>query len=163
MPQFDPAVFSPLLVWLVLTFVALYLLMSRLALPKVAAVIDQRIERIGGNLAKAEQVRAEAAQVLAAYEKAIADARAAAQAELASASAAILAETARREAEFGKRLAEEASVAEGRIRAAKTAALAEMRVIATEIAAGIATRLTGASIEPAAAGSAVEAILKERA
>ena len=54
MPQFDPSVFSPLLVWLVLTFVALYLLMSKFALPKVAAIIDARAERIEGNLAKAE-------------------------------------------------------------------------------------------------------------
>ncbi len=75
MPQFDPAIFSPLLVWLVVTFVALYVLMSKFALPKVAAIIDQRAERIEGNLAKAEQLSAEAAGVLAAYEKAIADAQ----------------------------------------------------------------------------------------
>ena len=163
MPQFDPAIFSPLLVWLILTFVALYLLMSKLALPKVAAILDQRAERIEGNLAKAEQLRAEAANVLLAYEKAMADAKAAAQAELAKAGAEIAAETAKREVEFAKRLAEQTSVAEGRIKAAKTEALAQVKAIATDLAAGIAGKLTGAGVDQAAAGAAVDAIVKERA
>nr|WP_298682012.1 F0F1 ATP synthase subunit B' [uncultured Dongia sp.] len=163
MPQFDPAIFSPLLVWLVLTFVALYLLMSKLALPKVAAIIDQRAERIEGNLAKAEQLRAEAAGVLAAYEKAIADAKAGAQAELAKAGADIAAETAKREAEFGKRLAEQTRTAETRIKAAKTEALAQVKAIATDLAGGIAGKLTGAGVDANAAGAAVDAVVKERA
>lgn len=163
MPQFDPAIFSPLLVWLVLTFVALYLLMSKFALPKVAAIIDQRAERIEGNLAKAEQLRAEATGVLAAYEKAIADAKAAAQAELAKASAEIAANTAKREAEFGARLSEQTRTAEGRIKVAKTEALAQVKAIATDLAAGIAGKLTGAGVDQTAAGAAVEAVVKERA
>lgn len=163
MPQFDPAIFSPLLVWLVVTFVALYVLMSKLALPKVAAIIDQRAERIEGNLAKAEQLRAEAAGVLAAYEKAIADAKGAAQAELAKAAAEIAAETTKREAEFGARLAEQTRTAEGRIKAAKIEALAQVKAIATDLAAGISAKLTGTNVDQAAAGAAVEAAVKERA
>lgn len=163
MPQFDPAVFSPLLVWLALTFVALYVLMSRLALPKVAAIIEQRAERIESNLGKAEQLRAEAAGVLAAYEKAIADAKTAAQAELAKVAAEIAAVTAKREAEFGQLLAEQARVAEGRIMATKTEALAQVKVIAADLASGIAAKLTGAGVDQAAVGVAVDVAVKERA
>jgi F-type H+-transporting ATPase subunit b len=163
MPQFDPAIFSPLLVWLVLTFVALYFLMSKFALPKVATIIDQRAERIEGNLAKAEQLKSEAAAVLAAYEKGIADAKAQAQAELAKAAAEIAAETARREADFGKRLAEQTKTAETRIKAAQADAMAQVKAIASDLAAGISTKLTGTSVDQASASAAVEAVIKERA
>lgn len=163
MPQFDPAIFSPLLVWLALTFVVLYVLMSKLALPKVAAIIDQRAQRIEGNLAKAEQLRAEAAGLLATYEKAIADAKATAQAELAKAAVEVAAETAKREAEFAKRLSEQTRAAEGRITAAKTEALAQVKAIASDLAGGIAGKLTGAGVDQAAASAAVEAVVKERA
>ncbi|WP_374309414.1 F0F1 ATP synthase subunit B' [Dongia sp.] len=163
MPQFDPAIFSPLLVWLVVTFVALYVLMSKFALPKVATIIESRAERIEGNLAKAEQLRAEAANVLAAYEKAIADAKAQAQAELAKAAAESAAETARREADFGKRLAEQTRTAEGRIKAAQADAMAQVKAIATDLAAGISAKLTGTGVDQSAAGAAVDAVVKERA
>lgn len=163
MPQFDPSVFSPLLVWLVITFVALYLLMSKFALPKVAAIIDARAERIEGNLAKAETIRAEAAGVLAAYEKAIADAKASAQAEIAKVQAQIAADTAKREAEFAQRLGAQTQAAEAKIKASKAEALAQVKSIATDLAAGIAAKLSGASVDNAAAGAAVEQALKERA
>lgn len=163
MPQFDPSVFSELLVWLAITFVALYLLMSKFALPKVAAVIDARAERIEGNLAKAEAIRSEAAGVLAAYEKAIADAKAAAQAEIAKAQAQVTADTAKREAEFAQRLATQTQAAEAKIKATKAEALAQVKSIATDLAGGIATKLSGTSVDSAAAGAAVDQALKERA
>lgn len=163
MPQFDPAIFSPLLIWLVVTFVALYVLMSKFALPKVAAIIDQRAERIEGNLARAEQLKTEAATVLAAYEKAIADAKAAAQAELAKGAAEIAAETARRESAFAQRLAEQTKVAEGRIKTAQTAAQTQIQSIASELAANIAAKLIGKNIDQTAASAAVGAAIKEPA
>lgn len=163
MPQFDPSVFSPLLVWLVVTFVALYLLMSKFALPKVAAIIDARAERIEGNLAKAEAIRSEAAGVLAAYEKAIADAKASAQAEIAKVQAQIAADTAKREAEFAQRLGAQTQAAEAKIKASKAEALAQVKSIATDLAGGIAAKLSGAAVDAASAGAAVEQALKERA
>lgn len=163
MPQFDPSVFSPLLVWLVITFVALYLLMSKFALPKVAAIIDARAERIEGNLAKAETIRAEAAGVLAAYEKAIADAKSSAQAEIAKVQAQIAADTAKREAEFAHRLGVQTQAAEARIKASKAEALAQVKSIATDLAGGIAAKLSGAAVDTASASAAVEQALKERA
>src|SRR5882762_6163438 len=112
MPQFDVAYFAPQLVWLAITFVVLLLLMWRLALPKVGAVVVMREERVQGNLKKAEQLKAEAEGTLADYNKALAEARAAAQAEHSRADQAIAAETAKREEAFGKRLAAQTGVAE---------------------------------------------------
>ena len=163
MPQFDPTTFSPQLVWLGITFLALYLLMSKLIIPRVSGILSQREDRIDGNLQRAEALKEEAAQVLAAYQKAIADARAQAQAALAKAAADIAAETSHREAEFAKKMADQTVAAEASIRSAKTQALADVRGIASEVAAMMASKLTGAAVDPGAVVHAVDGVMKERA
>ena len=163
MPQFDPTTFSPQLVWLGITFLALYLLMSKLILPRVNGILAQREDRIDGNLQRADALKEEAAQVLAAYQKAIADARAHAQAALAKAAADIAAETATREAEFAKKMADKTAAAEVGIRAAKTQALADVRGIASEVAAMMAGKLVGTPADANAVVQAVDGVMKERA
>ncbi len=162
MPQFDPNTFAPQIVWLTITFVTLYLLMSRLILPRLTGILSQREDRIDGNLQRAEALKDEAAQVLAGYQKAIADARAQAQGALAKAAADIAAETAAREGEFAKRMAEHTSAAEASIKAAKGKALAEVRGIASEVAAMMAAKVTGAAFDPNAIVHAVDGVMKER-
>ena len=78
MPQLDYATFPPQLIWLAITFVILYVLMSRLALPKVGGIIVARRNKIDGDLEKASAMKAEAEAVIAAYERALASARQAA-------------------------------------------------------------------------------------
>lgn len=163
MPQFDPNTFSPQLVWLAITFLALYLLMSRLIMPRISGILGQREDRIDGNLQRAETLKEEAAQVLAAYQKAIADARGQAQAALARAASDIAAETAAREAEFARKMANQTAAAETAIRAAKTQALADVRGIASEVAALMAAKLTGKAADANAVVHAVDGVMKERA
>jgi F-type H+-transporting ATPase subunit b len=163
MPQFDPATFAPQLVWLGITFLVLYLLMSKLIIPRVSGILAQREDRIDGNLQRAEALKEEAAQVLAAYQKAIADARGQAQAALAKAGADIAAETAAREAEFAKKMADQTAAAEAGIRAAKTKALADVRGIAAEVAALMAGKITGTSVDGGTVAQAVDSVMKERA
>lgn len=162
MPQLDVTTFSPQLFWLAISFILLYLLMSRLALPRVAKVLGQREERIQGNLEKAEKLKAEADEVLVAYQKSMADARAQAHAALAAAAAEIAAATAAREADFAKKLAEQTAVAESRIKASKVQALADIRNIAGDIASAMTTKLTGVSVSAGDAAGSVDAVLKER-
>src|SRR5665213_3451221 len=82
MPQLDYATFPPQLIWLAITFVILYVLMSRIALPKVGGIIVARRNKIDGDLEKASAMKTEAEAVIAAYERALAGARQAAQATL---------------------------------------------------------------------------------
>ena len=163
MPQLDPAGFSPQLIWLLITFVALFLLMWRVTLPKVADVFALREERIAGNLDKAEKLKAEAEAVLAGYQKAIAEAKGVAQAEIHRAVAEVAAETAKREAIFGQRLADQTTTAEGRIKAAKAEALAGVRAVAGELALAMTTKLAGTAPAATAAASAVDSVIKGRA
>jgi F-type H+-transporting ATPase subunit b len=89
MPQFNPEFWVPQLFWLAIISVALFLVMWRITLPRVDVVLSDRRDRVAGNLSKAEALKAEAESALASYQKAIADARAAAQAEHAKATADI--------------------------------------------------------------------------
>src|ERR1700733_1367804 len=79
-PPFESANFAPLLIWLVLTFGALYLLMSKVALPRVEGILKSRKGRIDGDLNIASTRRVEADRAHKDYEKALADAKARAQA-----------------------------------------------------------------------------------
>jgi F-type H+-transporting ATPase subunit b len=162
LPQLNPAVFSPQIIWLAITFVALYVLMSKIALPAIDASLTARQNRIEGDLAAAERLKTEAEATLGAYQKAMTEARAKAQAELKEAAASMAAEWAKREAAFAAEVNAKTKVAEAAIAAAKKAALADVRSMASEAARQLVTRLSGA--EPAAAdvASAVAAAEREQ-
>ena len=162
LPQLDPAVFSPQLIWLAITFVLLYLLMSRLALPKIAATLANRQQKLEGDLARAERVKAEAESVLAAYEKAMTDARVKAQALTGQAVADVAAELAKREAAFAAELNARTAEAEKQINATKDAALTEIRSVAAELTQSIVRKVAGVELSPSAAKEWVEAGARER-
>src|SRR5438132_304775 len=78
-PPFQKETFASQLLWLALVFVALYLLMSRIALPRIGSILEQRRQRIDGDLADAAELKESSDAAIAAYEKALADARGRAQ------------------------------------------------------------------------------------
>jgi len=122
MPQLDVATFPPQLIWLAITFAALYVLMAWVGLPRVGNVIAQRRARIEGDIAKAAQLKSEAEAVIAAYERALAGARANAQATLRETTERLNAAAAERLRKLAATLAEETAAAERRIAVAKEAA-----------------------------------------
>src|SRR5260370_38995278 len=79
-PPFQKDTFASQLVWLGITFVVLYLLISRIAVPRIGGIIEDRAKRIEGDFAEAQRLKNESEAALAAYEKALADARGRAQA-----------------------------------------------------------------------------------
>jgi F-type H+-transporting ATPase subunit b len=159
-PPFNSETFASQLVWLTLSFVILYVLMAKVALPRIGGIIESRRARIADDLAQAERLKAESDAALAAHEKALADARARAHA-LSSATRdkeAAKAEQTRKalEAQLHGRLAE----AEKSIAATKTAAMANVESIAADAAAAIVQRLTGTTPSPDALRSAVASAVK---
>jgi F-type H+-transporting ATPase subunit b len=142
-PPFDKQTYPSQLLWLSLTFVALYLLMSRVALPRVNSILEQRRVRIAGDLAEAQRLKGESDAAIASYEKALADARGRAQ--------ALVNDSRQRQATAaeGERKTLDATLndritqAESGIAQAKSAAMVNVRGIATEAAAAIVERLIG--------------------
>src|SRR5476649_2566794 len=78
-PPFQAQTFASQLVWLAIAFVLLYVLMSKWALPRVGAIIENRQKRIDDDIADAGKLKTQSDEAVAAYEKALADARARAQ------------------------------------------------------------------------------------
>jgi F-type H+-transporting ATPase subunit b len=159
-PPFQSDTFASQLLWLALTFAALYLLMSRLALPRVRAIFEARGAQVASDLAEAQRLREASDAALAAYEKALADARARAQgiaAEMRDMLNAAAEDTRKTlEAKLNAKLAE----AEKTITATKQAAMTSVRGIAVDAAAAIVERLTGSAPAGAAVERAVDRVLK---
>jgi len=155
MPQLKFQDFPPQLIWLAITFVGLYLLMSRWLIPSIGTVVDARRGRIDGDISDAKRLKDETAQVIADYEKALSDARsksgALAQDERDRLKADIDAERAKVEAQLSGRLAE----AEAQIAAAKNTALGQVHGIAGETVQTIVQELLGIKVESHEALAAV--------
>src|SRR5258708_40378987 len=86
MPQLDISTFTPQLVWLAIWFIVLYLLIAKLALPRIARAMEARRRRRADDLARAAQLKAEADEASAAYQKTLAEARPQAQSAIKEAS-----------------------------------------------------------------------------
>jgi F-type H+-transporting ATPase subunit b len=163
MPQLHVPDFAPQLIWLAITFVILYLLMSKVALPRIGQVLDARSARIAQDLDRAAKLKDEATGVLAAYEKALAEARTQAQAAIKAVTERAHKEAEAREADLAKRVAADTEAAERRIRSARESAMASLTQMAAEITRAAAEKLIGRPVDEAAASAAVAAAAKERA
>jgi F-type H+-transporting ATPase subunit b len=159
-PPFQTQNYPSQLVWLALTFILLYVLMSRVALPRIGSILAERSKRIADDIEAAQRLKERSDAAHAAYEKALADARSRAQG-IANATrerqAAAAEETNKRlEAQLHERLA----AAEQSIAATRTAAMGNVGSIAADAATAIVERLIGkapaASDVAAAIGEAVK-------
>ncbi len=142
-PPFEARHFPSQLLWLTVTFILLYALMSRVALPRIGSIFAERSKHIGSDLAAAQRFKEQSDAAQAAYQKSLADARARAQAiageTRAQQAAAADATNKSLEAQLHERLA----AAERSIAATRAAAMGNVGSIAAETAAAIVERLIG--------------------
>ena len=92
MPQLDFSTFPNQIFWLIVTLVVIYFVLSRIALPRIGAVLAERSGTITNDIAAAEELKHKAVEAEAAYQQALADARAQASAIVAEAKADIQSE-----------------------------------------------------------------------
>ncbi len=159
-PPFDASTFASQLLWLAITFVALYLLMSKIALPRVGAIIANRQKRVADDLAAAQGMKEQSDAAIAAYEKALAEARGRAQALANEArekhAAAAEADRKALDAKLNAHIAD----SEKTIAASRATAMANVRSIASEAASAIVERLTGTAPAAGDVSAAVGDVLK---
>ena len=162
MPQLDPTFFASQLFWLFVTFIVLFFVAWKVALPRIAEVINTRSDRIDSDLEKAEAQKAEAEEVLQAYEAVLANAVSEAQ-ELHRTQAHELAEErARKQEELSHRLLEEARQAEQRITAEKERAIDRMHETTRDVVRSATARLIGVDVAEQDADNALKAAVEER-
>jgi F-type H+-transporting ATPase subunit b len=142
-PPFDSHSFPSQLLWLALTFIALYLLMARVALPRIGSILEGRRQHIADDLAQAQALKTESDAALAAHEKALKEARNRAQTLANETRAKASAEAEARRKEVDAKLSAHVSHAEKRIAATRSAAMSNVRGIAADAAGAIVERLIG--------------------
>ena len=159
-PPFQKDTFASQLVSLAVAFVALYLIVSRIALPRVGSLLDERQNKIDGDLADAQKLKEESDGALKAYENELAAARSRAQAigteTREKLSAASEAERKTLEERLSLRLAD----AEKAIASTRERAMSNVRGIAADAATAIVQRLTGVAPDGKSVDRAVDASLK---
>ena len=159
-PPFQKDTFASQLVSLVIAFAALYLIVSKIALPRVGGVLDKRQNTIDGDLAEAQKLKDESDKALKTYESELATARSRAQAIGAETREKLNAASEAERKTLEDRLSLKLADAEKTIASTREAAMSNVRGIATDAAAAIVQRLTGIAPDAALVGQAVDASLK---
>jgi len=162
MPQLDPSLFPTQLFWLLITFVALFLIAWKVALPRITEVLDARQTRIDGDLEKARALKDEAEDVIATYEKTLADASLQAQDIHRQLVQTLTEERTKRQEELSRKLSAQARDAESRISSEKRRAVENIREAALGVVQSAATRLIGVEVAEADADRAIRAAMEER-
>jgi F-type H+-transporting ATPase subunit b len=142
-PPFQKEHFPSQILWLTVSFVLLYVLMSRIALPRIGSILAARSRLIGDDLAAAERLKEQSDAAHAAYEKALADARARAQSIASSTRQQHASAADALQKRLEAQLHEQLAAAERSIAASRAAAMGSVRTIAADTVAAIVERLIG--------------------
>ncbi len=159
MPQIDFTSFPNQIFWLAVTLVVIYLILKRVALPRIAGILAERQGTITNDIAAAEDLKARAIEAEAAYDQALADARAEALRIVAEAKAEIKSDLNEAIAQADAEIAAKAAESEKAIAEIRAGAMDSIRVVATDTAAELVSVLGGSAKSDAVAG-AVDARMK---
>ncbi len=143
MPQLDFSTWGNQIFWLVLALIAIYLILSRVALPRIGAVLAERSGTITNDLAAAEDLKAKAVEAEAAYDKALIDARAEAHNIVENAKAEIKADLDVAIAKADAEIAAKAAESEKAISEIRASAMENVKVVAKDTAKEIVAALGG--------------------
>lgn len=155
MPQLEFHLFPMQLFWLAVTFVLLYVVMAKIALPRIGSALDARAAKIDGDLAAATMARDQARALLEAHDKRIAQALQASRDLLRDAHHEMAAVVQKHDAEIAAELGAKAKAADQQITETKQKALSELGAVAEEAVAQIVRQLLDA---PADAGEIKDAV-----
>lgn len=164
MPQFAQVdTFASQIFWLVVSFAILYILLSKVVIPRISTVLENRQQKIAADLKRAEEARAEAEAALAEYQKALDASRAEAQAFLRAEGDKLAKAQAKRADKTAEEIAVKIADAETRIAAAKEQAMAGLKDVASEAAEAALEKLAGVSPDKRTLNAALNAAMKQEA
>ena len=156
MPQLDPSTFSNQIFWLLVTLVVIYFVLSRIALPRISAVLAERSGTITNDIAAAEELKLKASEAEDAYNKALADARAEAARIVDETKAQIQNDLAAELAKADAVISEKAAAGEKAIADIRENAMSSVAEVATDTAAALVGALGGKADDKAIAAAVTE-------
>ena len=154
-PPLDTKTFPSQIFWLAIFFGLLYLLLSKMVLPRIGAILENRAKRIEGDLTEAKALQEQTVAAVSAYEKSLSDAKAKATSIAQETRGKLQASSDAERAALDADLAKKISTAESKIAASKAKAMNEVGDIAAESAMAIVEQLTGVKVTKAAAVKAL--------
>ncbi|HEY9163757.1 MAG TPA: F0F1 ATP synthase subunit B' [Magnetovibrio sp.] len=163
LPQLNATTYSSQVVWLVITFIALYILMAKVALPRIGEVLEERQSKIEDNLAKAEELKLQADAASQAYETSLSTARSKAQAAIRDVKEKAASEAHARQSALNDTLKTQIAASEQAITKARDEALAGIKDVATDVASSVVEKLLGEAPDSKSVTGAITAALKNRA
>ncbi len=171
LPQLDIATYASQIFWLIVTFIVLYFLVAKIAMPRIAEVLEGRQERIEDDLDKAETLKKEAYLVKVEYEKALSSAREEAHEATRRAQEEIAKHGAEVEALANQKVVNMLKDAEDRIEAARTEASPDKETVADtleqnvarDIIADTVKKMVGIDVSTNDVNEAISLTLKGRA
>ena len=160
MPQLNFHDFAPQLVWLLIAFVVLYLIMSRVAVPAIADTLEKRQAKIQGDLDAAEKASEDTRSAVDAYQKRLANAREEARGLTRARNEADASAANTRLAELGTKLTAQVDAAEKRIAGQRAQVMEGLEGMAHDVAADVYAKLAGSPADKGALGAKVAAAAK---
>jgi F-type H+-transporting ATPase subunit b len=160
-PQLNVSSYPSQLFWLGVAFVLLYALMSRIALPRVTAVLDRRRSQKDGDLTKAGQLNDEAEKIKTAYEKLLAKAQKTAAEAMTAAERAISGKISEAQSRFADNSRKRLAAAEQNIAKAKADALHSLIDISAEVAADMVQKIADIQVNKTDATKAIMSVMQK--
>lgn len=158
MPQLVAADFLPQLIWLAITFAALYFIISRFAVPKIGRAIEQRHDRIAADLTAASRFKEDTEKAIATYEAALTEARSKAHAIISQNREQLTSELNKEAAALDEKLSKKLADAETKIARTRKDAMAQVAGIASDTTEAIVAELLGKKPSKAAVSSAISTV-----
>ncbi|WP_420403613.1 F0F1 ATP synthase subunit B' [Nisaea sp.] len=162
LPQLDIGTFPTQVFWLFVTFIVLYVAMTKVAIPRIEYVLEERHSKLAEDLDKAGKLKADAEEVQANYEKALADARGSAQELVGAAKEEVSKANAKAEAEADAAAVTKVKEAEASIDAARTEALSNVKDVVSEVAGDAVQKLIGVKVTKTELNKAVAAAMEAK-
>ncbi|WP_428528015.1 F0F1 ATP synthase subunit B [Roseibium sp.] len=142
-PPFDATTYSSQLLWLAITFGFFYWIMKNVAVPRIAGILEDRKDRIAGDLGEANRLKDETDAAIAAYEQALAEARNKAHGIASDTRTKLKADQEARREKAEADIAEKLKAAEAHIAGIKTEALSQIGDIAGDTTSALVEQLMG--------------------
>jgi F-type H+-transporting ATPase subunit b len=160
MPQLDFTTFPSQIFWLAVSFLVLWAIMHRIAIPTIRGVLQNRQTRISEDLSKAEKLKEEAESAEADFTSVIVNARSKASATLSNVREEAAKESDKRHQKLDETFARQAKESEHRVEVIKNEAIEQMSPITVEVTQEILKKLINVNVDKSKVEKAVASVAK---